>query len=157
GFLLLIPRTTMLGAAVALGALTNIFMLDAAYGITAKLWALHLVLCAAFLLLPDLRRLIDLFVLDRGTRPPHRPALFRRRELNYAVWGIQWALGLYALAVSTAQSLSFHRALGKISLITPMYGIWQVETFTLDGQTRPPLLTDDSRWQRVIVSSPRTV
>jgi hypothetical protein len=35
----------------------------------------------------------------------------------------------------------------------PMYGIWSVDEFLLDGQLRPPLLTDNLRWQRVIFDS----
>src|SRR5262249_2709786 len=32
----------------------------------------------------------------------------------------------------------------------PMYGIWNVDEFVVDGQARPPLLTDETRWRRVI-------
>ena len=35
---------------------------------------------------------------------------------------------------------------------TPLYGIWEVETFTLDGEMRPPLLTDTERWKLLLVN-----
>src|SRR5262249_20308185 len=36
-----------------------------------------------------------------------------------------------------------------------LYGIWDVEQFSVDGQLRPPLLTDNERWHRVILEMPR--
>ena len=32
--------------------------------------------------------------------------------------------------------------------------IWNVDSFSIDGQLRPPLLTDYDRWRRVIFQSP---
>ena len=31
-----------------------------------------------------------------------------------------------------------------------LYGIWDVDEFAVDGQPRPPLLTDNGRWRRII-------
>jgi hypothetical protein len=33
---------------------------------------------------------------------------------------------------------------------SPLYGIWNVEQMSVDGQVHPPLLTDQSRWRRVV-------
>jgi hypothetical protein len=33
--------------------------------------------------------------------------------------------------------------------------VWEVEQFEVDGQPRPPLVTDDLRWQRVIFQYPQ--
>ena len=35
-----------------------------------------------------------------------------------------------------------------------LYGIWDVNQLTIDGQTRSPLLTDYGRWRRVIFDIP---
>jgi len=34
-----------------------------------------------------------------------------------------------------------------------LYGIWNVTTMTIDGVERPPLISDDGRWRRVIVEN----
>src|SRR5207302_4325441 len=65
GILLLIPGLTTLGALVSLGTLANVFMLNVGYGIPVKFLAAHFMLCAVFLLLPDLRRLANLLLLNR--------------------------------------------------------------------------------------------
>jgi len=43
-----------------------------------------------------------------------------------------------------------HRAMASKPAL---YGIWDVEQFSLDGQVRPPLLTDYDRFRRVIFDS----
>jgi uncharacterized membrane protein YphA (DoxX/SURF4 family) len=153
GVLLLIPSMTMLGALVALAAMAQVFLLNICYNVPVKLWAAHLMVFAAFLLLPDVRRLVNLFVLNRGAEPERRRPLFRRRWLNYTVWGIQWALGIHLIVnYLSVASASVHQ-INNAPQTNPLYGIWSVDTFTVDGQTRPPLLTDNLRWQRVIFDS----
>jgi hypothetical protein len=40
---------------------------------------------------------------------------------------------------------------------SPFYGIWTVDELSIDGKVRPPLLTDNDRWQRVIFDFPTSV
>jgi uncharacterized membrane protein YphA (DoxX/SURF4 family) len=157
GILLLIPGTATLGALVGLGALTNVFMLNVCYGIPVKFWALHLILFSLFLLLPQTRRLIDLFVFNRGAAPEPQPPLSERRWLNQLVWGVQWFGAIFLIVSGISQGISFHHQVEKMTQTDPLYGIWSVEEFTVGGQVRPPLLTDNLRWQRVIFSSPNTM
>jgi hypothetical protein len=34
--------------------------------------------------------------------------------------------------------------------LSALYGIWEVRQMSIDGQPRPPLLTDSTRWRRAI-------
>ena len=38
---------------------------------------------------------------------------------------------------------------------SPLYGIWNVEDFTVDGQARPPLITDATCWRRLVFDFPQ--
>jgi hypothetical protein len=38
-----------------------------------------------------------------------------------------------------------------------LYGIWNVDRMTIDGQVRSPLVTDYDRWRRVIFDYPKQV
>src|SRR5580693_6185456 len=38
---------------------------------------------------------------------------------------------------------------------SPLYGIWNVDQISIDGQLRPPLLTDSDRWRRAIFDYPK--
>jgi uncharacterized membrane protein YphA (DoxX/SURF4 family) len=153
GILLLIPTTTTLGALVSLGAMVNVFLLDMFYDVPVKLWALHLVLLAVFLLLPDLRRLVNALVLNRPVEPERRAPLFHRPWANRALWGLQWVLGLYVMATAFADARTLVHQVRQMPRTNPVYGIWRVVEFSSDGQVRPPFLTDDLRWQRVIFDS----
>jgi len=55
----------------------NVFMMSAFYDISVKLGVAHLILLASFLLLPDVPRFVNLFVLNRSVELEHRRPLFR--------------------------------------------------------------------------------
>jgi uncharacterized membrane protein YphA (DoxX/SURF4 family) len=153
GVLLLVPGLTMLGALVAFGAMVQVLALNAGYDIPVKLFASHLLLLAVFLLLPDTRRLINLVVLNRETQPAVRPPLFQRRWLNYTAWGLQWVLGICLIANNVSGAILFAHKYNGGAENNSLYGIWKVEKFEADGKERPPLLTDNLNWQRVIFDS----
>lgn len=54
GFLLMFRRTTLLGAMVTFGVMTNVMMLNYCYDVPVKLLSTHLVVMALYLMLPDL-------------------------------------------------------------------------------------------------------
>jgi hypothetical protein len=108
---------------------------------------------AVFLTLPDLRRLLDVFVLNRpveavAARPPR--ARFRRTALV--------AQAVLVAAYAGAQLEQSYDASknqgGNLSTRPPFYGVWTVEDFVVDGVARPPLLTDATRWHRALFEYP---
>ena len=56
GLLLTTRRTTLLGALVCVGVLSNVFMLNVGYDVPVKVLSFHLLAMAVFLVVPDLRR-----------------------------------------------------------------------------------------------------
>ncbi len=97
--------------------------------------------------------LLNFLVLNRGNQPEPRRPLLRWRWLNSSVWGVQWTLGIYLLVTQLSHANSLVALNRNMPAKVPMYGIWSVDEFLLDGQLRPPLLTDNLRWQRVIFDS----
>jgi len=151
GVLLLIPRTTMLGALVSLGAMANVLMLNLGYDVPVKIGVSNLVVMSLVLLFPDLRRLADFFFFNRKVEPAPDRSPFRSPRLNRIAVVLQV---LFAVALLGNDLYHSQRAIGEIAearRTTPLYGIWSVEEFTVDGQVRPALLTDPLRWQRLIV------
>jgi uncharacterized membrane protein YphA (DoxX/SURF4 family) len=73
GLLLLLPRTTLIGALVTFGVTFGVFMVNMTYDVPVKLFAFHLVLMSIFLIAPDARRLVDWFVLNRPVEPAPAP------------------------------------------------------------------------------------
>ena len=152
GILLFIPRLVTLGALVAIGAMVNVFVLNMTYDVPVKLYSFHLLLLAVFLVLPELKRLVRFFFLNRPTEPASAELRFQRTWLNHSLLLGQFALGLffagYALYTSHAQLKNY--ASGDFVVKPPLYGPWAVDEFTVDGQPRSPLLTDETRWQKAI-------
>jgi len=148
--LFFIPRLTALAALATIAAIGNVFMLNMCYDIPVKQFSAHLVMFSALLLIPDLKRLRDFFVLNRATEPERPVPLFRRRILNYAVWGARLALAVTAIYGGLTTYGKNYSSVKDLPRSNPMYGIWAVDQFTLDGKEYPPLTTDTQRWRRMI-------
>jgi uncharacterized membrane protein YphA (DoxX/SURF4 family) len=154
GILLFIPALTTLGALVSIGVLTNVFMLNMCYDVPVKIYSFHLLLMAIFLLLPDLKRLFNLFVLRRTIKLSDDTRLFQRKWLNHSVWALQVLLGLFLACTATHY---FYQEKKEYTAKPPYYGVWSVEEYAVDGTPKPPLLTDATRWRRVIFDYPGRV
>lgn len=152
GLLLIARRTTLLGALVSIGVMGNVVMLNFSYDVPVKLYSSHLLLMAVFLALPDLRRLANLFIFNRPVEPAEIRPLFRRVWLNRVALacGTLLLLGITGLALSQSAGAALDRGPNS----SPFYGIWNVEELEVDGKARPPLLSDGSRWQRLIFDVP---
>jgi len=64
GLLLLFRRTTLLGALVVAAVMSNVFAMNVFFDVPVKLYSFHYLLLAILLTLPDLPRLISLFVAN---------------------------------------------------------------------------------------------
>ncbi|HEX4965671.1 MAG TPA: hypothetical protein VF173_32975 [Thermoanaerobaculia bacterium] len=157
GVLLTVRRTTLLGALVSLGALSNVVMLNFCYDIPVKLYSLHLLAMAVFLIVPDLRRLVDLFVLGRGVEPAAIQPLFRRLRLRRGALVLRTLIVLAYTAFLLNSAYQDRRTHTQQESKAPLHGIWNVDEIVIDGQARPPLVTDRERWRRVIFHDPGTM
>jgi uncharacterized membrane protein YphA (DoxX/SURF4 family) len=153
GVLLLIPWTVTLGALVSLAASGNVLMLNFGYDVPVKIFTLHLIVICILLLIPDMRRLADFFIFNRGTEPPTARALFRQRLLNQAAIAAQLLFALVFLVHGFYSAGQDARTNTEFRAKAPLYGIWSVQEFSLDGQVRPPVLTDTDRWQAIVIEN----
>ncbi|MDA1314795.1 MAG: hypothetical protein O2968_15790 [Acidobacteria bacterium] len=148
GFLLFFPRTTALGSLVSIGVMSHIVVLNFCYDVPVKLFSLHLLALGAFLVAPDAQRLANLFVFNRTAEPAPFERVLQRPAFRRGAFVLKMLLLVGVTAASLYQS---HTALGQMTEKPPLFGIWEVEEFTLDGEVRPPLLTDPVRWRRLII------
>jgi len=151
--LLLGRRTTTLGALVVLGVMTNVWLMNVLYDVPVRTLSLHLVLMSLFLLAPDLRRLADFFLLNRATAPLPLPIVVQDVRLRRAgnVLRALLVLGVFVFAgvlVSMAKQQQQR---------SPLYGAWFVQEFASAGTVRPPLVTDETRWRRVVFDFPQAM
>jgi uncharacterized membrane protein YphA (DoxX/SURF4 family) len=150
GALLFVPRLTTLGALLSAGALTNILMLNVSYDFWVKLGSAMLLLMSLFLIGPDAGRLASVLVLNRRAEPANRESFFHRKWLNRAFLAVQLAFGGYVLVSSSMEVYQRGQKFAQRAQSVPFYGIWRVDEFTVNRQRRPPLLTDEVRWQQLV-------
>jgi len=150
GVLLFWRRTTTLGAAILVGVLANVVVINFAYDVPVKLYSTHLLLMTLFLLAPQARRFANFFVLNRPVAPVRLGRFLDGR------WRVARAV-LKPLVIAFSLGLGFTRAahdrqtLAEFKRI-PLYGIYDVERFARNGRTVPPPLVDRRDWGRVVFS-----
>ncbi len=156
GLLLLVPRFTTLGALVTGAVMSNVLMLNLCYDVPRKIYSIHLIAFCLFLLLPDMRRLVDFFLLNRPSRLSPSVPLFKDKKLNYGAWALQAAIGIGAIILCSSQGYS-NALKAAAHLQGPLRGIWTVDELVMDGIVRPPLVSDARRWQRIVFDVPDKV
>ena len=143
GILLFIPRTQVLGAALALAATVQIFTLNMTYDVPVKLFSFHLVVMSLVLLAPDARRVCR--------------AVFDHR-VKWPAVAAQVVFGAYLVAVALYGSArQWTGPFGGGAPRPPLYGIWTIDTMTINGVERAPLVTDVERWRRVVIQNATSV
>jgi hypothetical protein len=158
GILLIVPRTATLGAVVGLAALVQVFALNMTYDIGLKLTTLHLIALALIVLGPDLRGLRDFFLRRGPTQASLPPEVVHSPRGRRAFLAAQVAFGVYLLGMLTWVNWSFWQAAGGGRPRSALYGIWNVERMSVDGEAREPARNDyDRRWRRVIFDDPGRV
>lgn len=142
GVLLLFSRTALLGALICAANLAMAVTLAVCYGLP-WLYPACLLLLALFLLAPDLRRLIDLFLLDRAVEPAAEPPAAGRwpeRALLFLGVGVI----VWGAAVGLPRLVRLHPP------EPPFYGAWNVEELAVDGEEP----ADPRRWRRAVFQDP---
>jgi hypothetical protein len=137
--LLCFRRTTTLGALMCVAVMTNVALMNLAYGVPVKLYSIMIVASAGVLLLYDTPRLWAVFVRNGAVIPAPLSSLFQDRLSNALRWSIKLALvgSVIVSSVVTMQS-----ALDGSRPSSPLDGAWVV---TPSGDSVVP-----ARWERLI-------
>ena len=150
GILILLPRTRTLGALVCLADMIQIFLLNMTYDVPVKILSFHLILLALVILAPDFRRLMAFFLLNQPADPPAATTLFRTQRANRIAAVVLVVFALWLLGNNVWGARQGWKTYGGGVPKPALYGVWDVEQQTVDGQVRPPLFTDGNRWRRIL-------
>lgn len=154
GLLLFFRRTTTLGALVVVGVMSNVAMLNFSYDVPVKLFSVHLLLLAVFLVAIDLRRVLHVFVLNRPAASADLASPVASSMLRKIGLGLKVLVIGYVLFTQVSDRLETEKLYGDSREKPPLYGLYEVDTFVHNGDTLAPLLTDAARWRRLIVDWP---
>jgi hypothetical protein len=154
GILLFVPGLATLGALTCLLDVIQILVLNMTYDVPVKLFAVHLILMSVMLLAPEASRLANVLVLNRTANPSTQPTLLRGRRANRVVLAVQLVFGAYLVGMGTYGAAQNWKRYGGGAPTSPLYGIWNVDEMSIDGQIRSPLITDYDRWRRLVFQGP---
>jgi hypothetical protein len=91
-----------MGSILASAVMLNIVMLNFCYDVPVKLYSLNLFLLAIFLILPESKKLLNIFILNRSPAPSNlRQPSFEKRWVRHTAL----ALKIAVLAVFLSQTI----------------------------------------------------
>ena len=156
GLLLLFRKTKTFGSLICITFLLNVVVINFCFDVPVKLFALNLLLMAIFIVVPDIRRLIDLFFRNKAVPAINFKPEFSNLRLNI-IWStikfivITYIIYATAINVWNKYNISGDAALKK----TPLFGLYNVEKFIRNNDTLLPLVTDVSRWKKLNIIFPK--
>lgn len=142
GLLLTTRRTALAGALVSAAVMTHVAVLNFCYDVPVKLFSSVLLFMALFLIAPDAKRFAA--ALFAG---PARAAWWKV--------GLRTAIVLAFIGMSLAGAVRQRKEYGDLAPRSPLRGIWNVDELTVDGVVEPPLLTNATRWRRMVFDGKR--
>ena len=154
GLLLTMRRTTLLGALLSIAALSNVVILNLSYDVPVKLYSMHLLAMAVFVVLPDARRLVNLFWFNRPVAAALPSPLFATAKRNRTASLVAATLVIAVTGWNLFEAWQDRQEIHAPAARSPLYGLWNVEELEVNGQVRPPLLTEESRWRRLVFDRP---
>jgi hypothetical protein len=151
GALLLLPRTTLLGALISAANLLLVFLMNMCFDVSVKLYSLQLFVMAVVLVAPDQPRLADVFLRNRRAERSRISPLFRNRWIAAVPHVLLLLYGLVAIKSGLEMASQRYKMMNPPR--SPLYGVWSVEGFERDGR-EVPLHTEPDRWRLVMFHSP---
>ncbi len=151
GVLLFFRRTSTLGALIAIAVMVNVVVLNFGYDWPEKLDAIHLVLLAVLIVAADANRLLNVLVRNRLAMPANLDVPLIMPSHHVARTCIKSAVIAYFGICAMLYPMWIVRTYGSRS---PLYGIYDVQQFTRNGHSLPPLTTDSVRWKQVVIEGP---
>lgn len=153
GALLFFRRTTTLGALIIFAVMLNVLMMNLCFDVPVKLYSAYYLFLSIVLFAPDMRRLLNVLLLHRPAPavavarpwPTRRTHLARPLMMVVKVLIVGWIAWL--MPVQRTMAWAATPAVVKSEL----YGLYEVESFTRNGEVLPPLLTDRVRWRRIAI------
>jgi hypothetical protein len=150
-FLLLFRPTARLGALIALGVMAHVVLINFGFDISVKLYSIFLLWLAFILLFPDLKKILQTLVLNRG--------------VSFTEWKPQWntkgKLLFYSIAkpmiigVILFESLFVYFQSGNFNddraPRPQLWGAYEVESFVHNGIMLPSFSTEPNRFRRIFI------
>ena len=143
--LLLFRKTSTIGAILCFVTLVNVLMINIGYNIPVKIFVFHYLLICLFIMSNNLKQIYQLFLLHRLAILTIVPHVNQTKKLKWVL--LVFKLGLIIFMLLFCFNNEKRRVKGILTK-SELYGIYNIDTFSKNGQIIPPLLTDTARWKK---------
>lgn len=152
GLLLLYKRTVTAGLLAAMGAFLNVVMINLAYDVPVKLFAMHLLFSSIFLLAMDYKRLLSFFLLNQTT--PGTKAYdwrFTKPWQRYGSFAVK-ALMVWLILITPLRNgwASYKNTKRPLPSGPFPVGVYDVKSYVVKQGASSVLSADSIRWKDVI-------
>lgn len=155
GVFLLFRKTRNLGAFIATGVMMNVFMLNMSYDVPVKLFSFQLILIGVYLISLDRERILAFFIFNKPVAPDTKEyPVVRSKRGKQVLLGIQFLFIGFVIYNQISDGLSGQKQYGSKREKSALYGVYDISSFILNQEIRPPMLTDTLRWKRVLFDYP---
>ena len=150
--LLFFRKTVTAGALLGITICTSVFVINLCYDIPVKLHAAHLLLFSVFIAAGDFKR-IKQFFSGNATADYTIPSFFSGSKQLLKKQYIKWGIVLFFIWVYLSDSI-FRYQLGMGATKTPLYGIYNLKSKTVNNNIIPVYYGDSTTWKQIIIDRP---
>ena len=152
GILLLFRRTATFGTLMAAAVFLNVMVMNLSYDIPVKLFSMRLELFSLFLLAHEQNRLLSFFVVNKPAEPGHLyNVMFAKRWMRIARIVLKLVFVAVMVVFVIYQTYDRYKQTNAPYKNGPIaVGMYDVESFVVNKDTIPALITDTLRWQDII-------
>jgi hypothetical protein len=150
GVLMLFRRTTLLGACIATTVTTNIVLINFCYDVPVKLFSSHLLLMCIFVIAVGGKRLLDFFLFNKPVPPEVLSPVFHSRKWKITRIVVKIFFILFVTVFPIVLIINENAEYGDEAK-PALYGIYAVQEFIRNNDTIPPLTTDSTRWDKLLI------
>ena len=150
GLLLLFRRTAIFGVLLSMIVTGNIVAINFCFDVPVKLYSSTLLLMSLFILAPEVTRLYHFFFQRKTISLKAHAFTFQTRWKRITAYLIKAVFILYVVITLTKQGINNMKEYGDDAPKPGLYGYYNINTFIKNTDTLPPLLTDTTRWNKLV-------
>ena len=149
--LLLFRRTLTFGLIITLMTTANVMAVNYFYDVPVKLLSTHLVLMTVFLLLRDVKKLLQFFFTSKAVSLTviRQPKKEGDKSLQLASKILKGILLIYVFGTRFTNLMSAQKTYGSKAPKSELFGLYEVSHMQRNGDTLSPNINDKNRWRYI--------
>ncbi|UZR98059.1 hypothetical protein [Chondrinema litorale] len=154
GVFLMFRRTRTLGGLLVFGVMLNVFMLNMSYDVPVKLFSFQLMIMGLYILMQDYNRIIDFFILNKTAAPSSQTTVVQTKRGRLILVITQLILVGVIVLMQVQGNMNRMKQYGIYREKSPLYGVYDVQTFVINNDTISTNYTDSIGWKRLLIDYP---